>query len=1580
MPPMFTALNQATCLNLMPNTMESSIPIKTWCLQRAIITVAKWTGNHKHIHDLTSQMSVLQPLLQTLCKAHATNTDRNGEGHFLTDAIKIVSDCQEALECRGPKLDLGVAQCLWAGGKLRMHVAKRPKEKKGVSRFIVLDAEGFIAGDGVGHYWAASGSADQMAGMHFSCQDLLNKVKAEIAVKKQTANAHPQAADCVDLIGSDVVADLHKQNGPPDSVAPNGWWQKGENGVWAPVAPQTNQPLPTPQALPPQPQYIDQMGPISAPVSKPAATAATPVATVTTTVATLTTTAQVMPQNPLTLATSSSAPVTTVPTGTTALTTTAAVATTAPAVVLPPAPKFTGWWQPGLPVLTPLSQLTPESGPPPPPVVLDLPTPTPPPLAATTAPVAVPPTPGVAFSPTGAPVLLPAVFLPVVGCPPAPPPTPPVPLVVRGQQIPIGLIAVAPQPEVFTEEMFASRVTDDARAATRMPFAASAVKVLDDFINHILGNTRITISIGNAVPALNILDRVSKAHIGLLEVASQRFRRALQKKRAHMTPASNELLVDAKQDAADFNELYNFSVQVTAAQFVIKMVDPRVVAAFHMLGLTCAITHKLEALATTLWSSTSCNKVMRYMLWSYRCPTPGLCQAPLPIKTMYTTFFSRVPKMQFCSALFDRPTVSRSFFQPQSFWVFWARQEHPHNAHVTAEHQTHYAYNNSGRCNVWDVPTSKQWWVHAAREFDFDLTVFGRPTNAELAFAVHRRLTVMYLPDCIQNTETVVFDQYHFQVGPKFNRVSFRLCQERRWRLLELGSFNLGRDLDSRSERAEVVATLRAAGVCRHTRATMRTAVNVHHNIEAYHVYVPTNVNREPHSCSSLVDNKFMNIVDDRFDVDVWPSATAVEFSYLANTANRDAIDALPDEYAEIASNVHTRATMRDIRDATSIRGLLSRSVAVKYQPEDVLPAVTREQVDDFVNVVSEQSSTLLHGAGNFGIIFADQERTPQNGVKACYFCNHPFVRGEKHRHRVCQRCNKILHDVEAPCFITEGGMVATLGLPYSAVNVGPVVYRALDVPLPNVETYDLNDVFLGKYDLVRKRIASLESAVFHKAAALYGFGTRFAQNAAPRGERSILQAVIVRVARKTNVEPEPLVFKWALEYFKWFFDTRPELVHPDDRARVPDDEWLTEVSNRPVMAKALEQLKEEGLEPLRWKLFTKAEKSAGYDKICTDEITDLGSFKPRAIQAMPITWQAYLGPYVKAVQRKIARVFNSQTPVFYAGKATPSELNEWLNRFVVDTGDHWFIMIDYSMFDNTHSHYSFEFLENVYAYLVDCPQEVLNALYKMRVPRGRAGSFKYRAPKAMNGSGRPDTSLANIVNSLAALINLSCVLMTGTPADEMPFDRVVRTLEHVMLSANGDDSLLRVPKTCHVQREDMPAVVQKQIARFGFIATSDKQLITDDPSQIVFLGNTIYPVSGKWYWGPTLGRRLPKHHVFHEHVGDGMAWLNGVAKMERLVYPHVPVLSDMAQVVTDQLAGCKSHTTARERKERYHKANFELVGLPSYTAETISFVERRYKLAPGELSSLIELVKTCTVPCVINHPVLDRLVAHDDS
>jgi len=481
-------------------------------------------------------------------------------------------------------------------------------------------------------------------------------------------------------------------------------------------------------------------------------------------------------------------------------------------------------------------------------------------------------------------------------------------------------------------------------------------------------------------------------------------------------------------------------------------------------------------------------------------------------------------------------------------------------------------------------------------------------------------------------------------------------------------------------------------------------------------------------------------------------------------------------------------------------------------------------------------------------------------------------------------------------------------------------------------------------------------------------------------------------------VEPNPEVFQRALHLFmelRTTFDVQGQIE------QMPDSEWLKTQRRLADLTKALEANKCNKLPAMINAAFGKSEKFLMTTQSKVDPMARIRKkeAKLRLIQGYPDEWLAYVGPYVKTVQHRVEEMFHPKSSLFYAGAAKPEELNDWLREVQALRDTHFFVCIDYSMFDSTHSEYSFEFVEQLYYALVDPidreDKRMFQALYEMRHPAGiLAGKIKYKAGKVMNGSGRPDTSLLNIVNSMFCLMMTITAVLFDTEPSQVTVSQVRASLDIVKVIASGDDSVCVIPK-CFGGVQIPQARVEKQmsqhISQFGFIAKVEPK---PNFTHMVFLGCRPYPVQGEWYWGPTIGRRIVKHHFLHHCTQDPVAVLNGITDMEVVCYNHVPILSDLARRSAKLME--KQKFTPFAEKDSMHKVKWvdyvdqskkaRDLGLekrcktPRYDDGTLRHLAEVYSVSMEDLEDLIAYMQEIpSLPIVLCHPTLTTICTADN-
>lgn len=497
----------------------------------------------------------------------------------------------------------------------------------------------------------------------------------------------------------------------------------------------------------------------------------------------------------------------------------------------------------------------------------------------------------------------------------------------------------------------------------------------------------------------------------------------------------------------------------------------------------------------------------------------------------------------------------------------------------------------------------------------------------------------------------------------------------------------------------------------------------------------------------------------------------------------------------------------------------------------------------------------------------------------------------------------------------------------------------------------------------------------------------------------------------KRFVEPDPTVFQNATR----IFDLRRDKWNAEGLVdQMSDYDWLKTQRRFDACAEALEinewtklggdltsvrmQCSAFGKSEKKG-LFTVNSMSAPSGESVRLFTTPLTEAKPRLIQGYPTEWLSYVGPFVKTVQHRVEAMFNLESAAFYAGAANPNDLNWWLGSVVCMKDTHYFICIDYSMMDSTHTGVSFDFVEDLYFKLVRPTNRedisLADALKKMRWPQGLlCNRVKYKAGAPMNGSGRPDTSLLNIVNSMFALILSITAILYNVDPNVVSLEQVDAAFEVIKIIASGDDSVSVVPREYlgrYIGLDEWSEKMAEHISRFGFIAKVEPN---PDFAHMVFLGNRAYPVAGEWLWGPTIGRRIVKHHHLHHCTQDPVAVLHGICDMEAICYPHVPVLSDMAEHCLTLLE--KHSFNHYEDSDQQYKVQF--VGpidqskksrlkpledrrkAPKWDNSTLEHLADIHDLAVDDILDCIEYIRRIpSLPAIVTHPVLTRFGVDDN-
>lgn len=629
---------------------------------------------------------------------------------------------------------------------------------------------------------------------------------------------------------------------------------------------------------------------------------------------------------------------------------------------------------------------------------------------------------------------------------------------------------------------------------------------------------------------------------------------------------------------------------------------------------------------------------------------------------------------------------------------------------------------------------------------------------------------------------------------------------------------------------------------------------------------------------------------------------------------------------------------------------------------------------------------------------------------------------GSKWRYGLCPNCTKPTHVGDD----WQNGKDFETGLHYLG-SLAPI--WEVEKPMPNIEVdpkvkvkMPTDPVFLRTSEVVPER---------KQAGWLIGFGiAKCPPMVTMKTLSAAARAVCCRIARRLTKFPEDNIWAHASRIAYSVTSLMGGLITPLEVRPMTPREWLAgfKPERRQALETALMSYEEAGrclpLANHKWtkfSAFVKREWLPNFEKTelvpsrkCTcrqcalnhrkfhtpyRQIVPLEVYKPRAINAPEDVTHVVTGPALRTFCHHVRDIWNYQAPVFY-GSTKPQHLDDWLNacaaipRFVA-----W---SDYTMFDCTHSKQTWRVLRELYRRLLPPDWEHYEAFWKVldawEAPVGsmsaKRDKIRYQVRykgRAMNASGRDDTALANAVLNAIAIVLAVTAVDHGTTVWNIDADDVRSTLTCCSVSIVGDDSLVWLPplkQDGYTWSLNDAKNLSDEIARFGFIA---KVGISHRVEDAVFLGNRPYRVDGRWYWAPTIGRRLFKHHCRASVEGDPIAWLRGIALFEAQCYGFVPIIGEMARRVLTLTAGhaITTHRTSRfegdiEWSERHAPPRPDG---ETYFHCAVAYTQQENALGwtPGaigleDLMAVEELVGMATeLPCIISHPALEHIMLVDD-
>lgn len=445
-------------------------------------------------------------------------------------------------------------------------------------------------------------------------------------------------------------------------------------------------------------------------------------------------------------------------------------------------------------------------------------------------------------------------------------------------------------------------------------------------------------------------------------------------------------------------------------------------------------------------------------------------------------------------------------------------------------------------------------------------------------------------------------------------------------------------------------------------------------------------------------------------------------------------------------------------------------------------------------------------------------------------------------------------------------------------------------------------------------------------------------------------------------------------------------------------NEWLQNQERKTDMLQAKLQIELTGYEPCeaRAGVFGKAQWNKGWEN--TGEMFEpITHFKPRIIVSPDDRHHVTLGPWIAPVQAMLKEAWPVEGPIAYMGSATPAMMDAYATRLhLYDLLGYAFVLGDMSQFETTKSMASNAHTHKIMKdYWSDdlhdgkrdqCLRWQLNPTFRATC----GGEVFTGQTTCCLPSGVPNTTLSNNLDSgfthAAACI---CGLLQIHPSviPLQPRELIEEAYRACHVGVAGDDSVTAVPRMFRGVPVNLEAFMECYANAIKALGFKPKLELVSDIRKIVFLGCRLYICEKdgvvRRKWGPTLGRRLYKHHFCLDLIGNPFDWLATVADMEVRCYSHVPILSDIAERVTaitgkprplrrvmqQRMKVAEQYAAPIERDHNWH-----------YNEQTLDDLCVVYGVGRQDLADLMDKIKAITtVPYVLSHPVLERFFATDD-
>lgn len=310
---------------------------------------------------------------------------------------------------------------------------------------------------------------------------------------------------------------------------------------------------------------------------------------------------------------------------------------------------------------------------------------------------------------------------------------------------------------------------------------------------------------------------------------------------------------------------------------------------------------------------------------------------------------------------------------------------------------------------------------------------------------------------------------------------------------------------------------------------------------------------------------------------------------------------------------------------------------------------------------------------------------------------------------------------------------------------------------------------------------------------------------------------------------------------------------------------------------------------------FVKAEKSyqVMYDYWSRTEEREM---KPRFICCPDPTVLFLMGPYTHAQTKWLATRFRHTDHLFYAGCATPDQLNDWLNWTLSENHEPVTFCDDISAMDANHNIRTFRWHTRQRTKQFGKTQVEVFFISEHTI-RVRVGDHTCEV-SFVNPSGVSDTSYKN--SYLCLIVRLLAILhavFDFTSTDYTLNQMVNMVLPLIFLSASGDDGILRLPSKLFGQDVQSESFRSRYLKVWELVGFSVKLEVfpPDRWRMATYLAMRPTWDGTRYTWTPEPARRLRGLFWQLDNSMHPTAWARGIASQLRSTAPNSPVLAPIA-------------------------------------------------------------------------------------